>query len=71
MLKNGAIAVIGRFFSLLKVSLVFQNFPGFLLSIIKLKYSRVRLRVYAWVTRFTFSAAISKSLELKRSSIAL
>ena len=35
------------------------------------KYSRVRLRVYARVTRFTFSAAISMSLELKRSSIAL
>ena len=34
-------------------------------------YSRVRLRVYARVTRFTFSAAISNSLELKRSSIAL
>ena len=35
------------------------------------KYSRVRLRVYAPMTKFTFSTAISKSLELKRSLIAL
>ena len=35
------------------------------------RYSRVRLRVYARVTRFMFSAAISKSLELKRRYIPL
>ena len=34
-------------------------------------YSARHLRFDARVTRFTFSAAISKSLELKRSSIAL
>ena len=34
-------------------------------------YSPVRLRLNGQVTRFTFSAAISKSLELKRSLIAL
>ena len=32
-------------------------------------YSARHLRFYAWVTGFTFSAAISKSLELKRNSI--
>ena len=34
-------------------------------------YNARHLRFYARVTRFTFSAAISKSLELKRSLIAL
>ena len=29
-------------------------------------YSHVRLRIYAWVTRFMFSATISKPLELKK-----
>ena len=36
-----------------------------------LSYSGVPLKLDARVTRFTFSAAISKSLELKRSSIPL
>ena len=36
-----------------------------------LLYSPVRLRLNGRVTRFTFSAAISKSLELKMSLIAL
>ena len=40
-------------------------------TIAKWNYSPVRLRLNGRVTRFMFSAAISKSLELKRSSIAL
>ena len=40
-------------------------------SLYKMKYNGIPLKLDAWLTRFTFSAAISKSLELKRSSIAL
>ena len=42
-----------------------------LLESLQQAYSARHLRFYAWVTRFTFSAAISKSLELKRSLIPL